>query len=113
MLDPGQTQRVTEAARLFLSVVRQTVPPAVHGAELEMFCASVAVQGATRAAMEFDGDNGEFVQRVLHHAGEGLGALIGLIPDREARAIVLQAVVASMAGGAAAQAQIHITEGTA
>lgn len=112
MLSDADTERVTEAARLLMSVIHKMAPAELEGTQKQLFGASVAVQAVTRATLDGLRDDGLAVQALIH-AAEGLGSMIGLIPSLEARQQVFVSVMRAMSVGMDSQAQIHVPAGEA
>lgn len=111
VVDEKTTEEITEAARLFRRVLHQKLGAAIPADALTAFAYSAGVQALIRSGAE--GASDAVTQEAFINAAEGIGEVLGLIPDPLSRTQLYMACVQAMQVGMASQAQIHDTVGKA
>jgi hypothetical protein len=107
------TAKIDAEAAAFMVRIRDLIGAQGPSAPLvaDRFAASVGVQAVVRGLL--NSESGEQNQYVLIGAADGVGMILGLIPDGLARETMFQSCVSALHEVMRAQARIHVVEGSA
>lgn len=114
MLSAEDSSAIQAAGEVFVARVQELIGQnAPEGDGACAFAASVCVQAVIRGAAKQRQDDDDWAKAAMLGAGEGVGAVLGLIPDEGLRRAVYGGCVTAMGNGMSNQAHIHKTEGNA